>query len=126
METNLKDRLANALQYPRSLIRNEMNLEDCVREGRLDKQALHCRDCDQQDTCEWLLSTDEYSDIEQASLDRLVDALGFAIESVHSLFNDGEHDLFCSCEACAWQRQANTLYSEARCYPGLGPPPQPH
>lgn len=125
MEGSLKDRLAEALQYPRVLIRNEMHMEDCVHGGFIDKRDPACRECEDQDTCGWLLSMDEVTDFKQAPLDKLVTALGFALESVQSLLQEPEHDPFCRCEVCAWHRQADDLYSEARCHPELGPPPQP-
>jgi len=126
VEGSLKDRLAEVLQYPRVLMRNEMHLEDCTHGGLIDHQDPACRDCVDQDTCAWLLSMDEVGDFRKASLDRLVTALGFALESVQSLLQNPEHDPFCRCEACTWHRRAHDLYSEARCHPELGPPPQPH
>ena len=126
MEGSLKDRLAEALQYPRMLIRNEIHIEDCSHSGLFSGDALPCQECDDQDCCAWLLSMAEKADFKQVPLDELISALGFALESVQSLLQEREHDPFCHCEACQWQKQADRLYSEARCHPELGPPPQPH
>lgn len=126
MEGSLKDRLAEVLQYPRVLMRNELHLEDCAHGGLIDNHDPACRECIDQDACAWLLSMEETADFRRASLDNLVTALGFALESVQSLLKNPEHDPFCSCEVCTWHRQADELYSEARCHPELGPPPQPH
>ena len=126
MEGSLKDRLAEALQFPRGLVRNEMRLEDCGHDGVIDKNDPLCRNCMDQDSCKWLLNLEDAGDFRQAPLDQLVDALGYALESVRVLLQGRDHDPFCRCDACAWHRQADSLYGEARCHPELGPPPQPH
>lgn len=125
MEASLKDRLADALQYPRMLIRNELSLDNCSN-GIFNADDNSCLECEERDTCTWVLSMEENADFVQVPLDKLITALGFALESVQSLLLDNEHDPYCQCEACQWQRQADRLYSEARCHPELGPPPQPH
>jgi len=126
VEGSLKDRLARALQYPQVLIRNDMHLEDCGHDGLMDSRDPACKECEDQDTCAWLLNMDEIQDLRQVSLDKLVSALGYALESVQSLLQDPEHDPFCHCDTCVWHRQADDLYSEARCHPELGAPPQPY
>ena len=126
MEGSLKDRLAEALQFPRGLIRNEMQLEDCAHGGIIDKHDPACQECEDQDHCNWLLNLEEVGDFRQAPLDQLVEALGYALESVQVLLQGRDHDPFCHCDACVWHRQADSLYGEARCHPELGPPPRPH
>jgi len=126
VEGSLKDRLAEALQFPRGLIRNEMHLEGCTHDGIVDKHDPACQECSDQHSCKWLLNLEDIGDFRRAPLNQLVDALGYALESVQVLLQGHEHDPFCHCDACVWHRQADSLYSEARCHPELGPPPQPH
>jgi len=103
-----------------------MHLEDCAHGGLLDPEDPRCRDCVEREDCTWLLSADEKTDLESLPLNQLVSALGFALESVQSLLQNKDHDELCHCEVCLWHKQADILYSEARCHPDLGPPPMPH
>ena len=126
MVQDLKFKLVETLQFPRYLIRNELKLEDCPHDGKFSDHDPQCQDCGDNEDCRWLYSSDERAALGSRSLDQLVDALGFAIESVTSLIEQGRHDSLCHCETCLWRKQADALYGEVRCHPELGPPPMPH
>jgi len=126
MTEELKDRLLETLRYPRYLLRTELRLEECPHDGHFTDTDPGCQECFDGQDCRWLLSVDEDSMLENQPLDNLVNVLGFAIESVESLIEEGQHDALCLCEACLWRKQADTLYGEIRCHPDLGAPPIPH
>lgn len=125
MAKDLKRMLVETLKYPRYLIRNELKLEECPHDGRFARNDAQCRYCIDNEDCRWLCSFEDTAALGSRPLKHLVDALGFAIDSVSSLIEDGEHDVLCHCETCLWRRQADDLYAEARCHPELGPPPVP-
>jgi len=126
MTEELRDRLLETLKYPRYLLRTELRLEECPHDGHFIDTDSHCQECFDGTDCRWLLSVDEDSTLDSQPLDNLVNALGFAIESVESLIEEGQHDALCHCETCLWRKQADSLYGEIRCHPDLGAPPIPH
>lgn len=125
MTEDLKFRLVETLKYPRYLVRNELKLEQCPHDGHFDGRDHRCQVCEDGNDCRWLFSQED-AGLDDRPLDQLVDALAYAIESVESLIEEGQHDSLCHCETCLWRKQADVLYGEVRCHPELGPPPIPH
>jgi hypothetical protein len=126
MSDDLKFRLVETLKYPRYLIRAELKLEDCPHDGHLNRADSRCRECLDNGDCAWLYSLEDEAGFADKPLDQLVNALGYAIESIECLLLQVPHPPQCQCEACLWHKQADSLYGEARCHPDLGAPPKPH
>lgn len=125
MVADIKSRLISALEFPRYLIRAELDLENCAHDGVFAAHDPECQDCLNGDDCHWLYKSDETIPLEQQSLDQLVSALGYALESVSGLLDQDEHDQHCHCQTCLWCREADALYGEVRCHPTLELPPAP-
>lgn len=125
MDSTLKERLVEALQYPRGLMQKKASPVNRPGEAAGEICIVAEMTGEGQVTRDWILSVKEISEFKKAPLNTLVSALGVALKSVQEELNESEHDLFCACDACAWQRHAGSLYSEARCHPDLGPPPIP-
>jgi hypothetical protein len=125
MAAELESRLIKTLEFPRYLVRAELDLEDCPHDGVFAAHDLRCQECLNGDDCHWLYDTDDTIPLEHRSLDQLIDALGYALESISGLLNQDEHDPHCHCQTCLWCREADALYGEVRCHPMLEPPPVP-
>jgi len=123
--SDIKTRLIKALEFPRYMVRAELDLENCPHDGVFTAHDPNCQDCLDGEDCHWLYKTDETVPLEQQSLDELISSLGFALESISGLLDQDEHDRHCHCQTCLWCREADALYGEVRCHPMLEPPAAP-
>lgn len=110
----MRSRLLQLLEFPRQLVRGELELEDCPHDGFYDLRDTHCIDCPQGPECHWLCSNDEFASLEMHSTGELTRALDFALCYVRAGITKWEHDPeHCRCAICAWFREARELYDDA-------------
>ncbi len=109
----VKDKIIQALAYPRALVRANLELENCFHGGNYAAEDGTCQTCDYGPECQWLYSNDEFVALKQKSAEQLVDSLGFALECVNAQVTQWRHNqLTCQCEACAWLRSTQALYDD--------------
>lgn len=110
----MKSRLLQLLEFPRQLVRGELELEDCPHDGFFDLRDTRCIDCPQGPECHWLCRHDEYAALDKHNTDELVRALDFALCYVRAGITSWDHDQDrCRCSICTWFRQARDVYDEA-------------
>jgi len=106
----VKDRIIQALQYPRALIRGGVELHACSHGGNYHEQASDCADCHFEPECAWLFSHDEHIAFESKSVDDLTEALEFCYGYVDARATQLGHEVMsCGCDACRWLRDAGRL-----------------
>lgn len=99
-----------ALEFPRSLVRDNLDLQECVHNGNYAADDDECRQCVQGFECEWLYGNDEFVALDRKPLKELAAALDFALEFVDMRISEWGHNRgSCRCEACAWRREAQRL-----------------
>ncbi len=110
-----RQKIIEALDYPRLLMQNEIDLPECTHSGNYDQEDICCRQCDSELECQWLCSNDGCVAFDQKSLEVLKNSLEFAFCYVDGLVSRYEHDKRkCSCEACRWSRAAWRLLDSKR------------
>jgi len=103
----MRAKFVQALRFPRQLLKDELDLNECPHDGLLDIDDRRCRLCDQRQKCEWLYDNDEFADLSQRSLEELDDALNIAAWHMRAVIATWEHDdRSCRCDACRWLREA--------------------
>ena len=107
----MRNRIVDALAYPRQLVRDGLDFEVCRHHGQFNSADPECLICDDGPECKWLYDTDEFAALTERPLDQLVSALEFALLSVttHNMRWKHKSEL-CNCEACNWLRGAQDLY----------------
>ena len=111
----MREKIINALDYPRCLIRDTIELDECIHSGYYAREDRVCRECDDAMLCQWLNANDECTALEEHPLKRLIDSLEFAVSFVDSRSIRSGHALrSCRCEACGWLRDARGLLEEAQ------------
>ncbi|UCE89466.1 MAG: hypothetical protein JSW10_01075 [Pseudomonadota bacterium] len=107
----MREKIVDALSYPRQLVRDGLDFEVCRHNGQFDSTDPDCLLCDDGPECRWLYDTDEFAALTQRPLNQLVGALEFAILSVttHNMRWKHKSEL-CNCEGCNWLREAQELY----------------
>ncbi len=103
------------LDFPRRIVRAEMDLFECQHNGEFDGNDRKCKECVDGPECQWLYATDAVAALESRSLNQLSEALEFAILSVAADAMEQEHDpQQCRCPMCGWLAQAEALHAEMR------------
>ena len=106
----MKETIIEALAYPRSLVRGDMDLDGCQHAGNYLGNRRDCDQCDQGAECEWLYSNDEFVALASKPLEELEGALEFAIGYVDARVTRARHKpRKCQCEACTWLRRTRRL-----------------
>lgn len=104
-----KQEILELLAFPRSLMRDYLELSDCPHDGQYALDDARCRECEQREECRWLFDHEAYLDLEQRSLPRLKRALGYGLDYVRGLATQYAHDQnHCRCPTCRWLRRAQT------------------
>ena len=110
----MREILLEKLAYPRELVRNYQDLDQCPHSGMFDRNDVACLECEDRSECEWLYSNNEYSNLHLKPLPELVQALAFALDFVSAQVALWEHEIKeCQCETCVWYREAVKVYDEA-------------
>ena len=107
----MRQQIISKLIYPRLLVKDHLDLDDCDHSGRYDLAARDCEKCDDEPECHWLYDTDEFELLQQRPLEELVDALEFALGYVGAEVSRLRHSRQrCNCESCVWLRDALRLF----------------
>ena len=109
----MKQRIIEALAYPRVLVRNQIDPSECSHNGHFNTMDGECQDCYHNAECEWLHSNDEFVALQSKSAEELEGALEFAIGFVDALCTRRGHQTrTCGCEACIWLRDTEQLFND--------------
>jgi hypothetical protein len=112
-ELLLKTAVIRMLDYPRSLVRRNVELHDCPHAGQFADTDARCRLCEFTMECHWLCQNDEFVALGEKSIDKIVEALSFALGYVDAETTIwGHRRQICRCEACIWLRSAQRLYDK--------------
>jgi hypothetical protein len=115
MTESLQRSIIDALSYPREVLRNYMELDNCPHNGLYDGTDGKCLACPQRIECEWLYSNEAFAALEKKPFAEILAALENGLEYVTAQISYWEHDSRqCGCESCAWLRDAQRLVDKAR------------
>jgi hypothetical protein len=96
--------LITLLDYPRWIIEREVDFTECHLSGGFDANDTKCTSCSFGEACCWL-NTNRATPTPNAPLDKLVQALGTAVDYVR-LTSDPTHPHDCDCDTCQWLHEA--------------------
>jgi hypothetical protein len=106
----VKNEIIKAFEYPRSLVRCRIDIDECTHAGNYDNGSVECQDCQEGPECEWLCGNDEFVALEQKPLEELQSSLEIAKDYVYAQIMEWGHDSqVCHCDACKWLRMAEPL-----------------
>lgn len=109
----MRQRVIAMLDFPRNLVRAEMDLFECPHNGEFDSRDHVCIECADGPECKWLYATDSVAALDSRPISQLSEALEFAILSVASSAVEKGHDpKQCDCQMCTWIQQAEVLCNE--------------
>lgn len=113
-DTPSERELIEALRYPTSIIRTEIDLSQCRNSGGFQREDEECITCYQTPECEWLFLYDNPDKRQQLDFNQLLVALRFAADYMHARLSLKRHlPKECPCEACAWWRSSQTILAKA-------------
>lgn len=116
--TMLENQLLEALRYPTSIIRKEIDISTCKHGGEFQREDAECITCYQTPECEWLMRHDERANASDLSTAQLVAALQFACDYMHARLSLKRHEpAECPCEGCSWWRDAALLLTKSQAIP---------
>lgn len=102
------------LAFPRSLMRDYLELDDCPHDGQFAIEDRRCQDCDNREECEWLFRHEAYMDLPRRDVVVLKRALAYGVDYVRGLATRYAHDQnHCRCPTCRWLRRAQGYLDEA-------------
>jgi hypothetical protein len=106
----MKNQILGLLAFPRALLRDDIEFDDCPHSGNFAIEDAGCQECGAGVECAWLYSNEEYAALEDRSLEELIDSLDFARAYVEFRVDRWGHNRrTCSCEACRWVRNAGRV-----------------
>lgn len=110
-----KDQILSSLDFPRRLVRGNIDQENCAHAGNFAPGDPVCEDCISRLECGWLYHNDEFSSLGEKPEAELVDALGFALDYVEAFSYRAGHrpGRHCPCELCTWLNGARALHRES-------------
>jgi hypothetical protein len=112
---SMRPNLIEALGYPRELLRNDLELDDCPHNALYDNEDGKCLACLQRSECEWLYQNEEFAALGQKPIAEILAALEIASDYVAAQIAYWEHDnRQCGCTSCSWLRDALRLVDQAR------------
>lgn len=89
---SLRESLIEALSYPRKVMRNYIELDNCPHNGLYDSEDGNCLACPQQMECVWLYSNEEFAALEKKPIAEILAALEDGLEYVTAQISYLEHD----------------------------------
>jgi len=111
----MRDELIAALAYPRSVVRDSIQPDDCPHNRSFDCKDHRCLNCEFEVECLWLCRNDEFAALRLRPLAELVDALEFSLGYVQRRLTEPKHNSAkCRCDTCAWSREAEALIDTCR------------
>lgn len=117
-KTAIRNRILEALQYPTSIIRNEIDVSSCKHAGNFHREDAECITCFQTPECEWLVRHDNDTNEIQLDDGQLLATLQFACDYMHARLSLKRHTpTECTCEGCNWWRNATEMLKQAQAIP---------
>lgn len=109
----IRRRILEALDYPRQVAMANVDLSACPHSGFFKSMDTTCSRCAKNYECDWLNSTDEFSDLAGKPMEFLYRALTFGIDYVDACNSVENHETnSCECDTCDWLREARLLVRE--------------
>jgi hypothetical protein len=109
----LRQRIIEALTYPRMLMTGHLGEQDCPLNLYFDDEHESCRYCDNGEQCHWLNRNDEFSMLARKPMDALIRTFEFSVDYVDAHVTQNHHNARrCACESCTWLRDARHLVRE--------------
>lgn len=109
----MRRKLIEALTYPRLFVLENMDLDDCPRDGRFDAACDKCRKCDLGQECHWMSCLNQFDDLASKPIHTIHASLLYSINLIEGYRRQLEHDAdACTCEPCSWTRDAYALSAE--------------
>jgi len=110
---DMRQRIIEALTYPRMLMTSLIDVDECPMHGYFDASVDACQVCDRGTECLWLNRHDEFSVLARKPVKSLFDALTFSMEFVDAYVTRDNHNARrCACETCLWLRETRYLVRE--------------
>lgn len=117
-KTLIRKRILDALQYPTSIIRKEIDVSTCKHGGNFHREDAECITCYQTPECEWLVRHDNDTNTTVLDDSQLLATLQFAGDYIHARLSLQRHTpTDCPCEGCRWWRSASDLLRQAQAVP---------
>jgi hypothetical protein len=111
----LRQRIIEALTYPRMLMTGHLADRDCPLNFYFDDQHESCRFCDTGEQCHWLNRNDEFSMLAKKPLDALIRTFEFSVDYVDAhVTRNNPNPRRCACDSCTWLRDARHLVREVK------------
>ncbi|GAB4357140.1 MAG: hypothetical protein Kow006_24770 [Gammaproteobacteria bacterium] len=107
--------LLEALRYPTSVIRSEIDFSNCSNKGDFQRENEECITCYSTPECEWLIRHDPPGKGEIYDMKQLTAALQFASDYIHARLILNRHaPNDCPCDGCSWWRDSQALLERGR------------
>jgi hypothetical protein len=112
-ETIMRQRIIDALAYPRILVLANLDADECPQNLYFNPAHPTCRHCHQGEECRWLNRNDEFTMLSTKPIEALYESLLFCIDFVNAQSAYANHNTRrCDHESCQWVRQARKLARE--------------
>lgn len=118
----MRRQLIEALTYPRLLILNIIDAQDCEHDSLFDATSARCHHCSLGRECHWASCLNDFEDLRSKPAHTLNASLRYSVQLVESMRDELRHDaMTCACEACTWIRSSLRLIETFES--GLAPNP---
>ena len=112
-EGEVRQRIIEALTYPRMLMTGQLDDQDCPLNFYYDHDHDSCRFCDRGEQCHWLNRNDEFSMLAKKPMDALIRTFEFSVDFIDAHVTRNNHNpRRCACASCMWLRDARHLVKE--------------
>jgi hypothetical protein len=109
----MRQRLIEALAYPRSCVLNDINLRDCPFDGVFELFSDRCKNCDLGKECHWLRCLRKDEELAGEPTHTIHATLLFGLSLIEANNRHQQHDSeWCTCESCTWARNTRELEQE--------------
>ena len=109
----MRRKLLEALTYPRLLILENIDSQDCPHDGLFDSSCDRCRNCELRQECHWLSCLNNFSEFASKPTYTMNASLLYCINLIEARIARMQHDSkACDCESCTWTRDAQQLTRE--------------
>jgi len=106
----MRQRLIEALTYPRQLVLDMIEDKDCPHDSLFEVTSERCRQCEVNKECHWVRCLNDFADFEGKPAYTINASVRYGIKLVESLADKPAHQRgVCTCESCAWLRDAEEL-----------------
>ena len=109
----MKQKLIEALTYPRLFVLENIDPAECARDGFFEATSDRCHECGLQQQCHWLTCLNSFAELAAKPLHTIHASLLYSIDLIEAHNKKMQHDPgTCNCETCAWCRDARELTRE--------------